>query len=440
MSGSSLKILFGILCAVLALSFSSLSFCDEPQDDKDKPEAQSGDVPEEQPQITKDSPYKSLNFFIQALLFVRENYVDQDKVTFDNLMHAALKGMLQELDPFSSYETPERFKSMMEDTNGKFAGIGIVLTVKNNVLEIVNVMEDSPAFKSGLMAGDIVLEIDGKNISRVEFQQCIAMLKGKPGTKVTIKVYRRSDDTTRDFSVERAIIAVSSVKGTRIIDNSIGYVRITQFTATTARDLDAALAKFRENHVKGIIVDVRGNPGGLLTSAIEVCSRFLKKGEMVVSTEGRTAAQRVEYRSLESEKDVNIPLAVLINGSSASASEIFAGCMQDHKRAILVGSKSFGKGSVQTIVPMGQNNGAIRLTTAKYYTPSKKVIHGNGVEPDIIVALSPATENMLSQQIAFFPGEVKPEGAQRPVRDIQLERAIEILKGVSLFKEARKND
>lgn len=385
-----------------------------------------------------ETPYRNISVFLQALQLVREHYVDKDKVSYERLMHGAMKGMLQELDPYSIYEEPERYKATMEDTTGKFAGIGVVISMKNDVLEVVAPMEDTPGFKAGIQAGDVIMEIDGKSTRRMSIQDCVNLLKGAPGTSVTLKIYRKSDDSTKDISVERAMISVSSVKGAKIIKDGIGYVRLTQFSAPTAKSLDEALKKLKAQGMKGLVIDLRGNPGGLLTSAIEVCSRFLEKGELVVFTEGRKPSDRVEYRSIGCEKFPDLPLAILVNGNSASAAEIVSGCLQDHKRAVLVGERTFGKGSVQTVVPLS-DKGAVRFTTAKYYTPSKKVIHGNGVEPDIHVDVSMATEAAIAQQISLFPGEIKP-ASQKSVKDIQLERAIEILKGISLFQEAKRND
>jgi len=381
-----------------------------------------------------ETPYKDVSLFLQVLQLVREHYVDKDKVSYERLLRGAMKGMLQELDPFSIYEEPIRYKGTVEDTSGQFGGIGIVVSLKNDVLEVVAPMEDTPGFKAGIQAGDIILEVDGKSARRMDIQDCVKLLKGKPGTSVTLKIYRRSDDSTKDLTIERAVIAISPVKGARMLEGKIGYVRITQFSNPTASELDIALKKLKEDRMKALIIDLRGNPGGLLSSAVEVCSRFLEKDALVVFTEGRSESDRVEFRSMPCEKTLELPIAILVNGNSASAAEIVSGCLQDRKRAVLVGSRTFGKGSVQTVVPLS-DGGAVRLTTAKYYTPSKRVIHGNGIEPDIHVEMSPGAEAALAQQLALLPGEAKP-GA-KTVKDVQLERAMEILKGICLFSEAK---
>ena len=402
--------------------------------------AQEEDQPEVAPQLPGaktpvETPYKDLALFLQVLQLAREHYVDKDEVSYQNLLRGAMKGMLQELDPFSIYEEPERYKNTVEGTAGQFGGIGVVVNMRNDLLEVVAPMEDTPGFKAGIQSGDVIMEINGKSTRRMDIHDCINMMKGQPGTTVTIKVYRKSDDSTKDFTIERAIISLSPVKNSRLLDDDIGYIRITQFSQPTADELDASLRKLRQSaKLKGLVIDLRGNPGGLLDAAIKVCSRFLEKDEMVVTTEGRDPAENKEYRSIACEKTLDIPIAILVNGNSASASEIVSGCLQDHKRAVIVGSRSFGKGLVQTVVPLS-DGGAVRLTTSKYYTPKRQVIQGHGIEPDIKVELSPATEAALSQQLAQRPGEVK--GPLLKVKDVQLERAIEILKGVNLFREAR---
>ncbi len=421
------SLLQALFAAALLLGFAAKAQIEEEQG---KPL----EAKETQPQAQPETPYKDISLFLQVLQLVREHYVDKDKVSYENLLRGAMKGMLQELDPFSIYEEPQRYKSTVEDTSGQFGGIGVVISLKNDVLEVVSPMEDTPGAKAGIQAGDIILEVDGKSARRMDLHECVKLLKGKPGTQVTLKIYRRSDDSTKDITIERAIIAVPAVKGAKMLEGKIGYVRITQFSNPTASELDAALKKLKEGGMKGLVIDLRGNPGGLLSSAVEVCSRFIEKDALVVFTEGRKESERAEYLSQACEKTLDLPIAILVNGNSASAAEIVSACLQDRKRAVLVGEKTFGKGSVQTVVPLS-DGGAVRFTTAKYYTPSKKVIHGFGVEPDIHVDISPGAEAAIAQQLSAAPGE-RPNG-QKPVKDVQLERAMEILKGICLFREAK---
>ena len=375
--------------------------------------------------------YKDIAFFLRALAIVRENYVDKEKVSDSKLLKAALRGMLQELDEFSMYEAPERFKAIREDTAGRFAGIGLTLSRRGNAVQVVSVVDGAPAQKAGLLPGDVLTEVAGKPVTKMTFQECVSILKGAPGTKVTVKVYRRKTDAYQEFTLTREFIKIPSLRGVSIIDGEFGYLRLTNFSNPTAADLDKALEEFAKKKVRGIVIDLRNNPGGLLNSAIEVCSRFLKKGELVVYTEGQSARAKQEFHAVDAKKYLDIPLVLLVNGNSASAAEIFSGCLQDHNRAVLLGTKTFGKGSVQTVIPL-PDKGAMRLTTAKYYTPSRRVIHGRGITPDIIVPMTPASEAVLAMQLNLAPGEVHMKNGGG-VKDVQLERALELLKGVNLF-------
>lgn len=381
-------------------------------------------------------PYKSLSVFMEAIQLLREKYVDSGKTSYENLLRAAMRGMTQELDPFSNYEEPERFKSTMEDTRGKFPGIGIVLSAKNNAFEIVSVMEDAPAMKAGLRPGDALLEVDGKDTRMLSLSDCVKLIKGAPGTSLKLKIYRPEGDLTKEFTVTRAEIALTSVKAAGMISDKIGYLRITQFSASTAADMEKAIRALREKGAESLIIDVRNNPGGLLTSAVETLSRFLPADKLVVSVEGR-AEETVRHNTINCWKDREIPIVILVNENSASAAEILAACMQDYKRAILVGSKTFGKGSVQVLIPLS-DGGALRITTAKYYTPSRRLIHGNGVSPDIAVNTTPAQSAAIARHLAIR-GDKLPELRSGKYRDAQLERAIEILKGINIFRKAEKD-
>jgi carboxyl-terminal processing protease len=382
-----------------------------------------------------DEGYSAIYKLMFVLQKVRKDYVDADKASYQVLIKGAMKGMLRELDPFCSYMEPEGYKELVDDTEGReFGGVGIVVTFRNHALEVIAPMEDTPGFKAGIKSGDIIMSIDNRPTSSMTIDDCIKLLKGTPGTSVSIVIYRESEDMKREITIERANIEVSSIKGAKVIEEGIGFLRITQFNVPSAAQLDENLKKLKEQNIKALIIDLRGNPGGLLTSAIELCSRFLEKGELVVSTEGRLPSQKQEYRSLKCDKYLDLKIGILVDGNSASASEIFAACLQDHKRAIVIGDKTFGKGSVQTIFALPENGGAIRLTTAKYYTPGRRIIHENGVEPDIKVPISMKLMDKIYTQRLSYSGLIKPEGPNS-VRDVQLERAVEVMKGICLFSK-----
>jgi carboxyl-terminal processing protease len=382
-----------------------------------------------------DEGYASIYKLMFVLQKVRNDYVDAKKANYNSLIKGAMKGMLRELDPFCSYMEPEGYKELVEDTEGReFGGVGIVVIFRNHALEVIAPMEDTPAFKAGIKSGDIIMSVDNHPTSSMNLDECIKLLKGPPGTSVTVTVYRRAEDKKKDITIKRANIEVTSVKGAKVIEDGIGFLRITQFNVPAAAQLDECLKKLKAQNIKALIIDLRGNPGGLLTSAIELCSRFIKKGELVVSTEGRLKSQRQEYFAIRCDKYLDLKIGILVDGNSASASEIFAACLQDYKRAVVIGDKTFGKGSVQTIFALPENGGAIRLTTAKYYTPSRRIINEHGIEPDIKVPISLKMMDEIYTQRLAYSGVIKPEGSNT-VRDVQLERAVEIMKGICLFSK-----
>jgi len=390
----------------------------------------------------KESAYPSLELFSFVMEKVRRDYVDGQKFTYQDLVYGALKGMLNTLDPHSEFMEPEKYKELQSDTQGAFGGLGIVVSMKDNYLTVVAPMEDTPGFKAGILTGDRILRIDGKSTEKLSMQDAVKSLRGEPGTAVKLSVFRPSSGETKEYSLSRSVINVDMVKdinGKReypLDASKIGYVRLVQFGEKTSDDLDVALKKLKKQGMQGLILDLRWNPGGLLEQAVEVCEKFLPKGELVVTTEGRNAAQNSTRRAM-GHGDVlgGMPIVILINQGSASASEIVAGCLQDLKRSIVVGEKSFGKGSVQSIIPL-QDGAALRLTTAKYYTPSHKVIHEQGIIPDRMVPLTDEEERQIILQRT--PGGLESlEPAEREVvakaRDAQLDRAMDLLKGVILF-------
>lgn len=388
----------------------------------------------------EEEAYREIRLLTRALVQVRKGYVDEEKTGYRDLVYGALKGMLQSLDPHSQFMEPEAYKNMKDDTAGEFGGIGIVIGLREGALTVISPIEDSPAFRAGVLSGDKIIEIAGEKTDGVSLSDAVKTLRGEKGTRVKIKVLRPKEEKALDFDLERDIIKISSVKGARILEGGIGYVRITQFTETTADNLDTAMATLiTTNELKGLVLDLRNNPGGLLSAAIQVSERFLAKGQPIVVTKGRGgAATHPPARASGSKRHLGFPMAILVNGGSASASEIVAGALQDNKRAVLVGETTFGKASVQSLLPLDDRS-AIRLTTARYYTPSERAIHGVGLQPDIVVPIAPADwqkvllKRARDENPEAFAGEKQPEDLS-DVRDIQLDRAVDLLKGIAIFE------
>lgn len=391
----------------------------------------------------KDDAYPNLKLFTMVLERVRQDYVDGEKLSYQDLIYGALKGMLNTLDPHSEFMEPVKYDELKKDTQGEFGGVGIVVAVKDNQLTVVSPMEDEPGFKAGILSGDKIIKIDDKSTEKMTLQDAVKRLRGEPGTDVELTIYRPGAGQEKEFKLTRAVIKVGTVKDLAgkkefpITENGVGYVRISQFGEHTAGDLEDALKKLDQQGLQSLILDLRGNPGGLLDQAVKVCEKFLERSVLVVSTEGRNAAQKAEYRARGRNFKAGIPMVVLVNGGSASASEIVAGCLQDLKRAVILGEQTFGKGSVQSILPL-QDGSALRLTTAKYYTPSHKVIHEKGIIPDIVVPMTDEEEADLF--LKRVPGGIesldeKDQARVKNARDLQLERALDLLKGISLYTD-----
>lgn len=399
----------------------------------------------------RENPYAQMELITQVMELVRKEYVDTNSVTYKDLTYGALKGMLNSLDPHSQFMEPQVYEDMKEDTEGKFGGIGIVISMsKEGFLTVVAPMEDTPGAKAGLLPGDRIIKIGGKITEKMSLQEAVRQLRGDPGTKVTITIFRSKakdpGDKIKDHTIERAEINVDSVKDAKILGDGIGYVRITQFNAPTADEFDKALVKLEGQGISALVIDLRNNPGGLLDAAVKVASEFVRSGETIVTTEGRNPAQNPPpYRSVRGKKRLSYPLVILVNGGSASGSEIVAGALQDLHRAVLVGETTFGKGSVQSIIAL-RDGSALRLTTAKYYTPSHKVIHEHGVTPDIMVPVSEEDERKLLEQrvraaLPKEPATVYDETGEKPAQpipDVQLDRAVDVIKGVKLFDKQMK--
>jgi carboxyl-terminal processing protease len=329
--------------------------------------------------------YRQLNLFGDVFERVRADYVE--KPDDSKLIEQAINGMLNGLDPHSSYMDPKNFRDMQVQTKGEFGGLGIEVTMEDGLVKVVTPIDETPAAKAGVMANDVITQLDGEQVQGLTLNQAVEKMRGPVNTKIKLTIMRKGQDKPIEVSITRDVIRVRSVR-MRTEGDDIGYIRVTQFNEQTSDGLRKAIsditAQIQNDKLKGYVLDLRNNPGGLLDQAISVSDAFLERGE-IVSTRGRNAEETQRYSARAGDLTKNKPIIVLINGGSASASEIVAGALQDHKRATILGTRSFGKGSVQTIIPLGNNNGALRLTTARYYTPSGKSIQAKGIVPEIEV-------------------------------------------------------
>ncbi len=333
--------------------------------------------------------YKNLEVFSNVLSIVQQNYVDD--IDTKETLEGAIKGMLTSLDPHSSFLKPADFKELRVETKGSFSGIGIEITIKDDILTVVSPIEDTPAFKTGIQAGDRIIKIENESTKDLSIFDAVKKLRGPKGSEVTISIYREDWTDLQEFTIIRDVIPIHSVRS-NILEPGYGYVRITNFQRNTPRDLKNGIEELlKEGILKGLVLDLRNSPGGLLDASIKVVDTFLDEG-IIVSTKGRLKDQNMEFSAHGGSPDYDFPMIILINGGSASASEIVAGALQDHKRALLLGTQSFGKGSIQTIIPMADGAG-LRLTTARYYTPNGTSIQATGITPDVLVPAVAATED-----------------------------------------------
>jgi carboxyl-terminal processing protease len=397
--------------------------------------------------VAASSPYEDLRLFTDALALIRHSYVEE--VDTRKLIYGGIRGMMQTLDPHSGFLPPDAYQAMQDDTRGEFGGVGIEVSMRDDALIVVAPIEDTPAFHAGVLAGDQILSIDQEEVAGLDIMQVISLLRGDAGSPVTLSLKRGDNEEPLTVQLERELIHVDSVKA-RLISPGYGYVRLLQFQERTDVELQQALIALRKqnnNTLDGLILDLRNNPGGLLDQSIKVADLFLDKG-LVVYTEGRDPDSQLKYMAHQKGTEPDCPMVVLIDGGSASAAEIVAGALQDHKRAILLGTRSFGKGSVQIVVPMSDGSG-LRLTTARYFTPLGRSIQALGIEPDIFVqkgilqVVSTVTaqreqdlKNHFSSQASDKKTSASPSDA--PVDkdsrdDYQLMRALDLLKGWNFF-------
>ncbi len=423
-------------CLLLALILSMLSF-----DRLDVRQAEAA------------TDYQELQLFTDVLTIIKRSYVEE--VTIKDLVYGAIDGMLASLDPHSGFMSPDIYKEMKVDTRGEFGGLGIEISLRDGVLTIVAPIEDTPASRAGLLAGDHILKIEDQYTKDMEIMEAVHLMRGKPKTSISITIMRPGFEKPVPFTLEREVIKVKSVKS-KVLEKGFVYIRLAQFQERTGEELGKALEQLRKDHdgtFKGLVLDLRNNPGGLLDQAIEVSDEFLSEG-LIVYTQGREEAAQMEFSAMHSGTEPDYPMVVLINGGSASASEIVAGALQDHGRAVIMGTQSFGKGSVQTIIPLSDDSG-LRLTTAKYYTPNGTSIQARGIVPDIEVLPSEVTtvagmqhfrekdlKNHFNTEVngeVGAPGEENLSGDENlpdeeTRKDYQLMRALDLLKGWTILQ------
>lgn len=368
--------------------------------------------------------YESLENFNAIIAIVRKHYVDE--VGARELIDDAIKGMVSSLDPHSAYLTPEAFKELKIETQGEFGGLGIEITVRDETLTIITPIDGTPAFEAGVLPGDQIIKIDDEFTKDLTLEEAVGKMRGKPGSSVVLGLHREGASKLIDIKIRREVIHITSVKGERLLDEGIGYLRLTNFQEGSVEELVEGFERLRKEaggSFDGIVLDLRYNPGGLLTQAVSISNLFLDSG-VIVSTDGRTETQKHKFLAKGEGTLDPVPMVVLINGGSASASEIVAGALKDQGRAVLVGTKSFGKGSVQTILQLSADS-ALRLTTARYYTPSGISIHHLGIQPDVEVEL-PVVE--------FDPDDPKPPIPLRRAEEFVLEDDVQLLRAVELLR------
>ncbi len=402
-----------------------------------------------------DDLYSQIEIFSYALTTIQSEYVDEKKP--QDIIYGALSGMLASLDPHSQFLTPEDYLDLKTETQGKFGGLGIEISIKDGLLTIISPIEGTPAWEAGLKAGDIIVKIEDEITKNITLGDAVKKLRGEPGEPVTITILREKEFKIEDYTIVREIIQIQDIKDTQILEDNIGYIRLTEFREDTHKEFQKAIVELREQNADSLILDLRNNPGGLLNAAIDCTDELLAPGLMIVSTKGRRLSQNLETKSTDNEgKALDWPIVVLINEGSASGSEILAGALKDNQRAVIVGEQSFGKGSVQSVIPLPDGSG-LRLTTSKYFTPSGVSIHGTGITPDIIVEriYEKTTEGIeenskKEQEIEEIFDNVEIKDAQDPERlkldkkalethekllkDNQIQTAISVIKGIKVFK------
>lgn len=373
--------------------------------------------------------YDEIQLFSDAISYLWVNYVDE--VEPKKLIYGALKGMLSSLDDYSQFMEPDSYKELKEDTEGKFGGIGIEIGIRDGALTIISPMDGTPAAEAGLMPKDVIVKINGELTKDILIHGAVKKLRGEPGTTVDLTIWRENEEKFLDVTIKRAIIEVKSIRKGVVIEDDIGYIKLTEFQENTTKELEAAMKALQKKGIKGLVIDVRNNAGGLLDVSIDVADLLLKKDKVIVSTKGRIELQNKQFISKADTPYTDITLAILVNEGSASAAEILAGAVKDNGRGIIVGQKTFGKGSVQTVIPL-KDGSALRVTTANYFTPKGYSISKKGIEPDIVVEL--VKEEKTAEKEGVFDKLEDKKPQDEVVMDNQLKTAIDIIKAVNIYE------
>ena len=397
------------------------------------------------------SVYEELRTFTEVLSYLKKNYVEN--VEDHKLVYGAVRGMLRTLDPHTTFLPPEVFRESQVETRGKFGGLGIEITIRQGVLTVISPIDGTPAQRAGLKSGDRILKVDGEATKDMTLFDAVKKLRGKPNSKVTLSIIRAGWATPRDFTLTREVIRIKTVSH-RKLGEGLGYLQVRQFTQETGQDVKKGLDSLGGASLKGLVLDLRNNPGGLLSAAVAVTDHFVSEGALLVYTKGRDPSQNMRFHSRGENAPLKFPMVILVNGGSASASEIVAGALQDMGRAVIAGTSTFGKGSVQTIIPLSDGSG-LRMTTGRYYTPNGRQIQGRGIMPDIVVEVSRAPTTKKRRRLkesdlkGTLKGEDDPEstpgiasprnGPRNPLKktgDSQLDRAVELRWSWDIFRRA----
>ncbi|HDM37922.1 MAG TPA: S41 family peptidase [Candidatus Omnitrophica bacterium] len=382
--------------------------------------------------------YKSLELFGDAISLIQQKYVGE--VDAKELIYGALRGMLSSLDPYSQFLDPDEYKDMQVQTEGEFGGLGIKIAIKDTILTVITPLDGTPADKKGIKAGDRIIKIDGESTEGITLLGAVKKLRGEPGSKVTITIYRESENKIFDVTIVRDIIKIESLKGVRIIEDNIGYIRLVELQEQTPKDFKEAILKLRDEGMDSLILDLRNNPGGLLESAVEIADMLIDEDGILVSTKAQSKNRSLTFKTKQKAiLPSEMPIVVIVNGGSASGAEIIAGALQDYKRAVLLGEKTFGKGSVQTVIPLTDGS-AVRLTTSKYFLPSGRSIHEKGITPDVVVeekAEGVANKEKPERIFEELKKDEDIESLEEEIdeHDYQLMRAIDLIKGLKVYSK-----